>query len=84
MARPSDDDLGFAFLVRKSGDVTITRAGREVTCLRGAAARDFAARMASLAPAAQQQAMARVTGRYKRGNEGLAAGHDRNRGRSGT
>ena len=69
MARPIDRDLGFSFVARKSGEVSILRGGRVVTVLRGRAALDFGARMAGLSPAAQQQAMARVTGNYKRGNE---------------
>ena len=68
MARPTDD-LGFSYVTRKSGEVSILRAGRVVTVLRGRAALDFGARVARLPPAAQQQAMARVTGNYKRGNE---------------
>jgi hypothetical protein len=73
---PGDDDLGFSFVTRKSGEVSILRGGRVVTVLRGRAAQDFAARLAALSPAGQQQAMARVTGNYKRGNE--------RRGRAGT
>jgi len=59
--------------------VTIIRDGRTVTVLRGAAAREFEAKIAGLAPDAQQAAMARVTGRYKRGNERQASEHHRNR-----
>jgi hypothetical protein len=40
-----------------------------VTTLRGAAADVFVARMACLSADERQQAMARVTGNYKRGNE---------------
>jgi len=84
MARPIDPALGFAFRVRKTGEVAITRAGQEVTVLRGAAARDFEARIVSLPPHEAQQAMARITGRYKRGNERLAARHPRNRSQGGS
>lgn len=73
-----DTDLGFAWRALKSGEVTITRDGRTVTVLRGAAAREFEAKVAGLAPDAQQLAMARATGRYKRGNERQAARHPRN------
>lgn len=69
MARATDGGLGFAFVTRKSGEVSILRGGRVVTVLRGRAALDFGARVAGLSPVQQQQAMARVTGNYKRGNE---------------
>lgn len=72
-------DLGFSFRVRKSGDVSISRAGREVTILRGAAAHAFHAQMAGSTAAEQQQAMAKVTGEYRRGNETAALRHPRNR-----
>jgi hypothetical protein len=69
MARPTDGDLGFSFVIRKSGEASILRRGRIVTVLRGRAALDFGARIAGLSPSAQQQFMARATGNYKRGNE---------------
>ncbi len=81
-ARPASEatgDLGFAWRLHKSGDVTITRGGREVTVLRGGAARAFEARIAGMPPDGQQTAMAKVTGSYKRGNERLASKHARNR-----
>jgi hypothetical protein len=59
-------DLGFAFVERKSGEIAISRDGREVTVLRGPAAKRFKAQAARIG---EQQAMARVTGNYKRGNE---------------
>ncbi|CAN5686984.1 MAG: hypothetical protein ACR2NT_04245 [Acidimicrobiia bacterium] len=59
-------ELGFFYRVRKSGEVSIEREGREVTVLRGAAAAKFLKRVATEDP---QQVMARVTGNYKRGNE---------------
>jgi len=59
--------------------VAISRGGRVVTVLRGATAHAFRAQMATLPPDGQQQAMARVTGQYKRGSERSAARHDRNR-----
>ena len=55
-------DLGFAYRVHKTGEVTITRDGRTVTVLRGDAARDFDARIAVLTPEQRQAAMARITG----------------------
>lgn len=51
-------DLGFRYQVRKSGEVSIEREGREVTVLRGAAATRFLERVETSDP---QQVMARVT-----------------------
>lgn len=70
-------DLGFSYQVRKSGEVVISRDGRPVTSLRGAAAQRF---LADVTRADPQQVMARRTGNYRRGNEGQAARHPRNRG----
>jgi hypothetical protein len=75
----SDDDLGFSFHARGAAEVTILRAGKVVTVLRGRMALDFMGEMASLDLGGRQQAMARVTGNYKRGNESRAAQHPRNR-----
>lgn len=69
-------DLGFSYVVRKSGEVVISRDGRPVTSLRGAAAQRFVAEVAGANP---QRVMARRTGNYRRGNEGLAARHPRDR-----
>lgn len=63
---PGRADLGFSFVTRKSGDVIISRDGREVTTLRGKSARQFLSKVATGDP---QQLMARATGNYKRGNE---------------
>ena len=57
---------GFEYVVRKSGDVVITHHGREASVLRGKAAAQFLARIATGDP---QQLMARATGHYKHGNE---------------
>jgi hypothetical protein len=62
MASPS----GFSYKVRKSGEVIISHHGREVTVLRGRQAAKFLSR---LVDANDQQLMARVTGKFKRGNE---------------
>ena len=59
-------DLGFSYTVRKSGDIVISRHGKEVTVLRGDAVRKFMIRVTTRDP---QQVMARYTGDYKRGNE---------------
>lgn len=60
------EDLGFTYRVRKSGEISIERDGREVTVLRGKSATQFLRRVETGDP---QQLMARVTGNYKRGNE---------------
>ena len=74
------DDLGFRYVARANGEVEIRRGGVLAATLRGDAARRFLARVAEGDEAAAQQAMARATGNYKRGNERLAAGHGRHRG----
>ena len=63
---PMSDDLGFAYTERKSGEIVITRSGKTVTVLRGAAAKKFKDSLERLEP---QEAMARITGNYKHGNE---------------
>ncbi len=77
----ADADLGFSWRPVRQGAVAIARAGRVVTVLRGAAARDFVGAAQRASPAAAQQLMARVTGNYRRGNERGAAQHPRNRAR---
>jgi hypothetical protein len=59
------EDLGFTYLVRKSGEIVIERHGREVTVLRGESAKRFLRKVAAGDP---QQVMARATGNYKRAN----------------
>ena len=61
-----DEDLGFSYTGRKSGEIAIARDGRQVTVLRGAATDRFRRLVARLG---EQQAMARTTGNYRRGNE---------------
>ena len=81
-ARPPDDaegpDLGFTYRVRKSGEIELRHRGVVAAILRGRAAADFLAEAES-GFAAAQQAMARITGSYKRGNERAARRHPRNR-----
>lgn len=81
--RMTDDaptsDLGFTFRTRKSGEVQILHRGQLASTLRGAEAHDFVAEVSSCSVAEAQQIMARVTGNFKRGNERLAASHQRNR-----
>ncbi len=74
----ADPDLGFTYHVRKSGEIEIRHHGRVAAILRGAAAAGFLAE-AEAGFAVAQQAMARVTGNYKRGNERAACNHPRNR-----
>ena len=60
------EDLGFSFVERGSGEIVISREGRPVTTLRGAATDRFRRLVGRLG---EQQAMARTTGNYRRGNE---------------
>lgn len=76
---PDDTDLGFSVRRRKNGDVEVLHHGRVASTLRGNEAADFLADLQSSSPADAQQAMARLTGNYKRGNERLASQHPRNR-----
>jgi hypothetical protein len=73
------DALGFAWRVRKNGEVQVLHHGRLAATLRGAAAQDFLLEAEQADAAALQQSMARLTGNYKRGNERAAAAHPRNR-----
>lgn len=67
---------GFAYEVRRTGEVHITHHGRRATVLRGATAARFLDDVEVDDP---QEVMARVTGNYKRGNERTAKDHPRNR-----
>jgi hypothetical protein len=69
-------NLGFSARMRKSGEVEIRREGRTVAVVRGPKAEQLVSGRLSAEEA--QQLMARLTGNYKRGNEGLAAVHERN------
>lgn len=62
MAAPS----GFAYTVRKNGEVVITHHGRQAVTLRGDKARKF---LDQVGNRDSQELMARVTGNYRRGNE---------------
>jgi hypothetical protein len=61
-----EDDLGFSFVERKSGEIVVSRFGTPVTTLRGPSTARFKRLLERLG---EQQAMARVTGNYRRGNE---------------
>lgn len=69
MSQNAQQDHTFSFRTSKDGQVFISWHGREVTVLRGEAARKFLARIAGADREAAQQLMARVTGNFKRGNE---------------
>jgi hypothetical protein len=60
----------FSYRARKSGSVAISWRGRTVAILTGSAARRFLDRMRDASPSEAQLEMARVTGNFKRGNEG--------------
>lgn len=77
--QPSPHDLGFAYRVRKNGDVEIFHRGRLACTLRGNDADDFKQEAPDEASAQTQQLMARVTGNYKHGNERQASEHPPNR-----
>jgi hypothetical protein len=74
-----DGPAGFAFRRMKNGDVQVTHQGRLASTLRGRDAIDFLSEMDGADEDAQQHAMARLTGNYKRGNERTATDHARNR-----
>jgi hypothetical protein len=65
-SNPIEDDLGFSFEERKSGEILISRWGSPVTTLRGPATDRFKRLLRRLG---EQQAMARATGNYRRRNE---------------
>jgi len=59
----------FSFRAVGDGRVFISWRGREAACLKGREAEKFLAQVEGAAPEAQQLAMARATGNFKRGNE---------------
>lgn len=63
------EERPFSFRSTRDGRVFIAWGGREVKCLRGREAERFLAAVKGAALEAQQLAMARVTGNFKRGNE---------------
>ena len=58
----------FAYRITSSGEVHVSRGGRAIVVVRGAAAERLAARLGR-DPVQDQQLLARATGNYKRGNE---------------
>jgi hypothetical protein len=62
------DDDPFTWQVTKDGRVLVFRDGRRVAIVAGAEADRLRPKLAS-SPEAAQQALARATGNYRRGNE---------------
>jgi hypothetical protein len=62
---------GFAFAVRKNGEIAISHNGQHAVVLRGKSAQRFLIDVHDNDP---QLLMAKVTGNYKRGNERRASG----------
>jgi hypothetical protein len=60
---------GFTWSARKNGELAISRDGRVVTIVRGAAAVRLASKLTDAAPDDVQHLLARATGNYRRGNE---------------
>ena len=60
----------FSWLSRADGTIVIRYHDAPVTLLRGRTAERFATRIAGADDTAAQRLMARVTGNFKRGNEG--------------
>jgi hypothetical protein len=60
---------GFTWSARKDGGIAISRDGRVVTIVRGAAAARLTAQLSHAAPDDVQHRLARATGNYRRGNE---------------
>ena len=63
----------------KDGAVFVAYRGRTVTTLRGGDAERFLARVAGADEREAQLAMAKATGNFRRGNERLAGGREKNR-----
>jgi hypothetical protein len=59
----------FDFQITKAGTVLISRAGRQVAIVGGSRAVRLIAQLEAGDVDAQQQALARITGNYRRGNE---------------
>ena len=65
----SPPDEAFSFRTTKDGKLLVSWQGRVVTTLKGTAAAKLLARLTTASPHDIQQALARVTGNFKRGNE---------------
>ena len=73
-----NDPSGFDWRQAKDGSLQVFHHGRLASTLRGPKAAALLDDLAGCDGEAAQQLLARVTGNYKRGNEGLAAAHPRN------
>ena len=69
MNTKQNGDLGFVYKIDKSGGVTITHYGKYATRLRGRAGTKRAVQLEDLSFKEQQLLMAKLTGKYKSGNE---------------
>jgi hypothetical protein len=63
------EDDPFDWRVTKNGQVLVSRGGRVVTTVRGAAAARLIGRLERAGDDEAQHLLARVTGNYKHGNE---------------
>lgn len=63
------ESLGFGYRATRNGLVFISWRGRDVTVLKGAAARRFIDRVSGASEHDAQRTMARATGHFKHGNE---------------
>ncbi|MFZ9681888.1 MAG: hypothetical protein ACO3DQ_01585 [Cephaloticoccus sp.] len=70
---------GFSYRRQQDGAVALFHHGRPAATLRHRAAEEFLDEVTDLDDASAQELMARLTGNYKRGNEGRARDHFRNR-----
>jgi hypothetical protein len=73
------EEQPFTYTVRNDGAVAVTHEGRQVILVGGKDAAKLLAKLEGADAQAVQLALAKVTGNFKRGNEKLAAGHQRNR-----
>ncbi len=79
MKKEHSEDLGFTFRETKRSEIIINHNGKKASTLRGNRAQEFKEDMSTSTFAEQQQVMARLTGKYKHGNERLAKNHPRNK-----
>jgi hypothetical protein len=59
----------FEYRVTKDGSILISRGGRQIAIVAGTRAARLITRLESGDEEAQQQALARITGNYRHGNE---------------
>jgi hypothetical protein len=71
-----DSDI-FSYRVTKDGLVSIYWNDKQVMILKSKQAQKFLAKIADLDGKDAQLAMAKITGNFKRGNERIAATHNR-------